>query len=73
MFPEFNGKVRVGRLQCLRLFVVARGQNGLPSSEESIFKNTFGRIRDVDVLQDGSILILNDETEGGLFRISRRS
>ena len=73
MFPEINGKLLVGSLKFMRLFVVSLGQNGLPSTEESIFKNTFGRIRDVDVLQDGSILILNDETEGGLFRVSRRS
>ena len=71
MFPELRGKLLIGSLKFMRLFVVSMGNNGYPNSETSIFKNVFGRIRDIEVLDDGSILILNDEQDGGLFRISR--
>ena len=42
-----------------------------PYLKPSILKNVVGRVRDVEVFKDGSILILNDEQDGGLFRISR--
>jgi glucose/arabinose dehydrogenase len=71
MFPELRGKLLIGSLKFMRLFVVSMGKNGYPISETSILKNVVGRVRDVEVLKDGSILILNDEQEGGLFRISR--
>ena len=71
MFPELRGKLLIGSLKFMRLFVVSMGKKGYPNSETSIFKNVFGRIRDIEVLDDGSILILNDEQDGGLFRISR--
>ena len=71
MFPELRGKLLIGSLKFMRLFVVSMGKNGYPTSETSILKNVVGRVRDVEVLKDGSILILNDEQDGGLFRISR--
>ena len=71
MFPELRGKLLIGSLKFMRLFVVSMGKNGYPTSETNILKNVVGRVRDVEVLKDGSILILNDEQDGGLFRISR--
>ena len=71
MFPELQGKLLIGSLKFMRLFVVSMGKNGYPTSETSILKNVVGRVRDVEVFKDGSILILNDERDGGLFRISR--
>ena len=71
MFPELRGKLLIGSLKFMRLFVVSMGKNGYPTSETSILKNVVGRVRDVEVFKDGSILILNDEQDGGLFRISR--
>jgi len=71
MFPELRGKLLIGSLKFMRLFVISLGENGYPISETSILKNVVGRVRDVEVLKDGSILILNDEQDGGLFRLSR--
>ena len=46
----------------------------MPESESIVLDGTLGRIRDVVVAKDGSILILNDEAslsqpEGGLYRL----
>jgi len=46
-------------------------KNDLPISENIVFKNKIGRIRDVAVSKDGSILLLTDEREGGLYRLFR--
>ena len=46
-------------------------QNDRPISENIVFKNKIGRIRDVAVGKDGSILLLTDEREGGLYRLFR--
>ena len=48
----------------------------MPDSESILIDGTLGRIRDVAVAPDGSILILNDESSlskpaGGLYRIFR--
>ena len=37
-----------------------------------IFKNKIGRIRDVLVHPDGYILLLNDENQGGLYKMSKK-
>ena len=65
--PRAARKTFNWKSQFMRLFVVSMGKNGYPTSETSILKNVVGRIRDVEVSKDGSILILNDEQDGGLF------
>ena len=57
MFPELRGKLLIGSLKFMRLFVVSMGKNGYPTSETNILKNVVGRVRDVEVLKDGSILL----------------
>jgi glucose/arabinose dehydrogenase len=42
-----------------------------PASEQVILKQKIGRIRDVMVAEDGAILLLSDEVNGGLYRLSR--
>jgi glucose/arabinose dehydrogenase len=74
MFPDLQGNLLVGSLKFRRLYSISIHEDGLPESESILIDGTLGRIRDVAVAQDGSILILNDESslsnpEGGLYRI----
>ena len=74
MFSELKGNLLVGSLKFKRLYSISINEKGLPESESILIDGTLGRIRDVAVAKDGSILILNDESslskpEGGLYRI----
>ena len=71
MFQDFKGHLLVGSLKFRSLYLV-RLKDNLPTSETIIFKNKIGRIRDVAVVQDGSILILTDEKNGGLYKLFRK-
>jgi len=44
--------------------------NDAPQEEFIILENTIGRVRDVAVAPDGAILLLSDESDGGLYRLS---
>jgi glucose/arabinose dehydrogenase len=41
-----------------------------PISESIWLDKELGRIRDIAVMKDGSILVLNDQADGGLYRIT---
>jgi glucose/arabinose dehydrogenase len=74
MFPDLQGNLLVGSLKFRRLYSISIHEDGLPESESILIDGTLGRIRDVAVAKDGSILILNDESSlskpgGGLYRI----
>ena len=76
MFPQFQNSLLVGSLKFRRLYQVMMGTDGLPASEAIILDKSLGRIRDVAVAPDGSILILNDASAqsnpaGGLYRLSQ--
>jgi len=76
MFPELNNTLLVGSLKFRRLYVVELNDHGLPISESILIDGSIGRVRDVAVAVDGSILLLNDESsssnpKGGLYRVSR--
>ena len=70
MFPEFKGHLLVSSLKFKSLYLV-KIENELPQKELVLFKKRFGRIRDIEQLNDGSILIISDEKKGGLYRIYR--
>ena len=70
MFPELKGDLLVGSLKFRNIYHV-RLQNELPVSEAKLLKQNIGRIRDIDTAPDGSLLILTDEVNGGLYRLSR--
>ena len=70
MFPEFKGNLLVSSLKFKSIYVVEL-KDGLPFKEKVLFKNRFGRIRDIEQLKDGSILIISDEKKGGLYKIYR--
>jgi glucose/arabinose dehydrogenase len=75
MFPQFKGHLLVGSLKFRRLYLVELGSeaenSGLPKSERVIIDGDIGRIRDVAVAPHGpfagSIMLLSDEAQGGLF------
>ena len=76
MFPELAGSLLVGSLKFRRLHQIKLDADGLPSSETILFENAIGRIRDVAVAPDGSILLLNDVSHqsnppGGLYRLAQ--
>jgi glucose/arabinose dehydrogenase len=76
MFTDLQGSLLVGSLKFRRLYSISINKDGLPESESIVIDGTLGRIRDVVVAKDGSILILNDESslskpEGGLYRLFR--
>ena len=74
MFPDLQGDLLVGSLKFRRLYSISINEDGLPQRERILLDGNLGRIRDVAVAKDGSILILNDESSfskprGGLYRI----
>ena len=71
MFKEFENTLLVGALKYRCLQVITLSKNNIPIDEECLFKKTFGRIRDVEILEDGSILVINDEKNGHLFRLHK--
>ena len=70
MFPEFKGDLLVGSLKFRSLYHI-RLEGGRPVSEQALLKREIGRVRDVAMAADGSILLLSDEENGGLYRLSR--
>ena len=68
VFPKWRGHLLVPSLKFRSLYVV-RLENGLPAGEEAVLKDEIGRIRDVAVAPDGTVLLLNDESDGGLYRL----
>jgi glucose/arabinose dehydrogenase len=69
MFPNLNGHLLVGSLKFKRLYLVVL-EKGLPVREAIMLDGAIGRVRDVAIAADGSVLLLSDEDEGGLFRIA---
>ena len=69
MFPFLNGHLLVGSLKFKQLYLVVL-ENGLPARESVMMDGTIGRVRDVAIAYDGSVLLLSDEEKGGLYRIA---
>ena len=71
MFPEWDGNLIVAALKYQLVARLERDESGAIISEERLFDGEFGRIRDVVVAPDGALLLLTDDTEGALLRVSR--
>ena len=69
-FKFLKNKILVGSLKFKSLYIVNLN-NKRPSSEIRFLKNKIGRIRDVLVHPKGHILIINDERDGGLFKLDK--
>lgn len=67
-FPEWQGDMLVGALKFeLLVRLTMDGQRIV--AEERMLEGELGRIRDVRVGPDGLVYILNDEDEGGVYRL----
>ena len=73
MFKEFSGKLLIGALKYRCIYLISLSSDNKPEKEECIFKNIFGRVRDIEVMADGSILVINDDKNGHLFRLLRKN
>jgi glucose/arabinose dehydrogenase len=68
-FPSWEGDVLVGALRAQTLVHLNRA-GGRIISEERLFENDLGRIRDVRQGPGGAIWLLTDDTDGALVRIT---
>ncbi|QLF70939.1 PQQ-dependent sugar dehydrogenase [Peteryoungia desertarenae] len=71
MFPEWDGDFLVAALKYQLLSRIERNEDGSIGGEERLIQGEYGRIRDVKVAPDGSILLVTDEGDGQLLRITR--
>lgn len=68
MFPDLQGDLLIGGLQSSSV-VRLKLENGRVAGESRLAQN-IGRVRDVDVAQDGAIMVLIDDSNGALVRLS---
>lgn len=71
MFPEWKGDLIAGSLKFGLVSRLDRDDSGKIGKEERFLDGAFGRVRDVNVAPDGSILLLTDESDGRIVRLSR--
>ncbi|MBL0371944.1 PQQ-dependent sugar dehydrogenase [Rhizobium sp. KVB221] len=71
MFPEWEGNFLVTALKFELIARLARDADGNIVSEERFLEGEFGRLRDIKQAPDGSLLVVTDEDDGQLLRISR--
>ena len=68
-FPKWNNSLLVGSLKFRYLSVVPRLEDGF-GEEEIIFKDKIGRIRDIEINEDGEIFLITDEYQTTLFKLT---
>lgn len=71
MFPEWKGDLFAGSLKFRLLSRLDRDEHGRIIGEERLLADRFGRIRDVIQAPDGSLLLLTDDADGAIVRLSR--
>lgn len=71
MFPEWDGDFLVAALKYQLLARIERDETGAVTGEERLFDGDYGRIRDVKVAPDGSVLLLTDDEDGQLLSVRR--
>ncbi|EJC80474.1 glucose/sorbosone dehydrogenase [Rhizobium leguminosarum bv. trifolii WSM2297] len=71
MFPEWDGNFLVAALKFQLLSRMQCDESGAFVAEERLFEGEYGRIRDVIVAPDGALLMVTDEDNGSLLRVSR--
>ena len=72
MFPEWQGDFLVAALKFELLSRLDRDESGKVTAEERLLAEEYGRIRDVVVAPDGAVLMVTDEKNGAVLRLSRR-
>jgi len=68
-FPEWNNSLLVGSLKFQYLSILPRLENGF-GEEQIIFKDQIGRIRDIEINQEGVIFLIADEANTALFKLT---
>ena len=71
MFKEFQNKLIVGSLKFKRLHILSI-KNKKIFDERVILQDKIGRIRDIEEMSDGSLIIINDEYNGGVYRLYKK-
>jgi len=71
MFKEYKDKIIIGSLKFRQLHILSLNNNMIVE-EDIILKNEMGRIRDIEEMSDGSVIIVNDEFDGGVFRLFKQ-
>ncbi|MFT4160442.1 PQQ-dependent sugar dehydrogenase [Shinella sp.] len=71
MFPEWDGNLIVAALKYQLVARLERDDSGAIVAEERMLAGEYGRIRDVVVAPDGALLLLTDDADGALLRVSR--
>ena len=71
MFPEWRDDLLVTSLKFGLVSRLDRDSRGNITGEERFIDGEFGRLRDIVLAPDGSILITTDETDGQLLRVTR--
>ena len=72
MFPEWDGDFLVTALKDSMLVRVDRDKAGNIIGEENLLQDRYGRMREVITAPDGALLVLTDEPDGAILRISRQ-
>jgi quinoprotein glucose dehydrogenase len=68
-FPEWNNSLLVGSLKFRYLSILPRLEDGF-GEEQIIFKDKIGRIRDIEINEEGEIFIIADESNTALFKLT---
>jgi Glucose/sorbosone dehydrogenases len=69
LFPEWKNSLLIGSLKFQYLSILERdGQNF--KEEKIIFKNKIGRIRDIEINDDGEIFLIADEPNTFLYKLT---
>ncbi|GGK54557.1 PQQ-dependent sugar dehydrogenase [Salinarimonas ramus] len=71
MVPEWQGDFLISALVAGGLVRLEIGEDGLVQAEERVLPD-LKRTRDVEVDDDGSLLVITDQEDGRLLRITRR-
>ena len=71
MFPEWDGDFIVAALKYQLVSRLERDDDDNITDEEWMLKGEYGRIREIRVAPDGALLLLTDESDGALLRVSR--
>ena len=76
MFPELNDHLLIGSLKFKQIHAI-KILNGHPVLERKLLNKSYGRVRDLEVMNDGSILFITDEDKsgrykGGLYKIFKK-
>ncbi|KIT18073.1 PQQ-dependent sugar dehydrogenase [Jannaschia aquimarina] len=69
MFGDWNGDLLIGSLYPGGVVRLSLDDEGFVVEEERLLRD-IGRVRDVEVLEDGSFLILTDYADGAVIRVT---